>query len=195
MKIISSAILAGVVALGVAGCGAAAPAAPAMEQIDERCHKESQLVPEWICTESIEGAEYAAVGIGTSKNPSMKKKQAITRARAGLAHSIETTVKSKMEDFMRSTGNGDKETIDSVSSSVTKQTAKVTLSGSRKVKEWEMKSGTLYVLVAVSKEAANDINKKVQETIKSSKANDDALWQQFQSKQALDALDKEFPTE
>ena len=167
MKIISSVVLASLVALGVSGCGGAAPTAAApMETLDERCHKENQLVPEWICSESIEGAEYAAVGIGTSNNPSMKKKQAVTRARAALAHSIETTVKSKMEDFMRSTGNGDKETIDAVSSSVTKQTAKVTLSGSRKVKEWQMKSGNLYVLVAVSSQSAKDINKKVQDTIK-----------------------------
>jgi len=194
MKKISSVVLAGLVAFTVAGCGGAAPAAqPA--QLDERCQKEGQVVPEWICNESIEGAEYSAVGIGTSKNPSMKKKQAITRARAGLAHQIETKVKSKMEDFMRSTGNGDSETIDAVSTSVTKQTAKVTLSGSRKVKEWEMKSGSLYVLVAVSAKSSKDINQKVKETIANSKGNDGALWQQFQSKQAMDALDKEFPTD
>ncbi len=41
-----------------------------------------------------------------------------------------------------------------------------------------------------------EVNEKVKETIQngSSLKNDDALWQQFQSKQALESLDKEFPT-
>jgi hypothetical protein len=194
-KRISSALLASLVAVTLVGCGGNTPAPQTMAPLDDRCHKEGQVVPEWICTSSIEGAEYAAVGAGTSKNPSMRDKQAVTRARAALAHEIETKVKSKMEDFMRSTGNGDAETIDAVSTSVTKQTAQVTLTGSRKVKEWEMPSGTLYVLVATSKETAKEINAKVKETISSSQGNDNALWQQFQSKQALDSLDKEFPTE
>jgi hypothetical protein len=157
------------------------------------------VVPEWICNEYIEGAEYAAVGMGTSRNASMAKKQAVARATQALAHQIETKVKSKMEDFMRSTGNGDQETMDSVSTSVTKQTAKVTLHGVHKVKEWEMRgSHHLYVLVATSSNTAKEINKKAKEAVKSmasSKGNDNALWQQFQSKQAMDSLDKEFPTD
>ena len=60
------------------------------------------------------------------------------------------------------------------------------------MKGFETKSGKLYVLVAVSDES---VNKKVQETIKTSQGNDAALRQQFQSKQALDSLEKEFPTE
>jgi hypothetical protein len=48
------------------------------------------------------------------------------------------------------------------------------------------------VLVAVPDQV---VNAKVQDTIKTSKGNDQALWQQFQSKQAMDSLEKEFPTE
>ena len=163
------------------------------DELDERCFKQNEVVPEWVCNSSIEGASYAAVGIGTSKNESMKTQQAIARARAKLAQQINVKVKAKMEDFMRATGNGDAETLDAVSTSVTKQTAKVDLAGSRKVKEYtSRKSGTLYVLVAVDDSL---VNKKVKETMSSSHNNENALWQQFQSKQALDALDKEFPTD
>jgi uncharacterized protein (UPF0333 family) len=199
IKSITSLAFAGLVAATISGCGGATPAAPApaLEQLDERCHMEGELAPEWVCGNiDIEGVEYAAVGMGTSKDPSMKVSQGVTRARANLAHQIETKVKSKMEDFMRSTGNGDQETIDAVTTKVTKQTAMVTLNNSRKIKQYEMKgSHNLYVLVATSKETAKEINAKVKETIANSKGNEGALWQQFQSKQAMDSLDKEFPTE
>jgi hypothetical protein len=165
------------------------------DELDERCFKQNEVVPEWVCDSSIEGADYAAVGIGTSKNESMKVQQAITRARAKLAAQVKVKVKAKMEDFMRATGNGDAETIDAVTTSVTKQTTMLDLSGSRKVKEYtSRKTGTLFVLVAVDDTL---VNKAVKKTITqaSSHKNEDALWQQFQSKQALDSLDKEFPTD
>jgi hypothetical protein len=194
IKTITSMALAGLVAATITGCGGAAPAPE--ETVDDRCRTSAgQLAPEWVCTQFIEGAEYAAVGIGSSKMESMKRQKAVANARQNLAHQIETKVKSKVEDFMRSTGNGDSETIDAVTTSVTKQTAKVTLTGSRVIKQWAAKDGKLYVLVGVSPETEKQINKQAQETVKTSFKNDDALWQQFQSKNALDELEKEFPAE
>ncbi|EDZ61765.1 conserved hypothetical protein [Sulfurimonas gotlandica GD1] len=38
------------------------------------------------------------------------------------------------------------------------------------------------------------VNGEVKEAVKNSFKNDQALWQQFQSKNALEGLDKEFPT-
>ena len=197
IKSISAIVLAASVATIITGCGGAA-AAPVTQQetLDERCYKAGELAPEWVCNPSlIEGATYSAVGIGESRNVSMKTRQAIARARAELAMQVNTMVKAKMEDFMRSTGTGDAESIDAVTTSVTKQTAKLNLSGSKKIKEFtSRKSGKLFVLVAVDETM---VNKKVKDTVKSnsSKGNDDALWQQFQSKQAMDSLDKEFPTD
>ena len=194
IKSITIMALASLVALTITGCGATI--APE-EILDERCRDDAGvLAPQWVCDSSIEGAAYAAVGIGTSKNASMRESQAMTRARAKLAFQVNTKVKAKTEDFMRATGNGDAETMDAVTTAVTKQTAKLDLSGSRKVKSFKSKDGKLYVLVAVSDE---DVNKKVKDAMKNnmktSMGNQQALWQQFQSKQALDSLDKEFPTE
>jgi len=189
-KTISSIALASLMAATFAGCGATP--APTDEAFVEKCTDDAGVrIPQWVCDSSIEGASYAAVGMGTSKNPSMRNTQAMTRARQNLAHQIQTQVKSKMEDFMRSTGSGDAETMDAVTTAVTKQTAKISLSGSKKVKSYN-NHGTLYVLVAVPDQV---VNAKVQDTIKTSKGNDQALWQQFQSKQAMDSLEKEFPTE
>jgi len=194
IKTISKIALIGLMALSFTACDK--EATPASGDLDERCYKSGEVVPEWVCNSSIEGATYAAVGIGTSKNESMKTQQAIARARMKLAQQIETKVKAKLEDFMRSTGNGDAETLDAVTTSVTKQTSKLDLKGSRKVKEYtSRKSGTLYVLVAVDDALVNAAVKKKVNTMSSSHNNEDALWQQFQSKQALDSLDKEFPTD
>ena len=191
IKSITTMALAGLVALTITGCGGAM--ATPEETLDERCRDDAgSLAPQWVCDSSIEGAAYAAVGIGTSKNASMREAQAMTRARSKLAYQVETKVKAKMEDFMRSTGTADAETMDAVTTAVTKQTAKLDLRGSRKVKSFRSKDGKLYVLVAVSD---SSVNEKVKDTMKTSMGNDQALWQQFQSKQALDSLDKEFPTE
>jgi len=193
IKTISKIALVGLLAASFTACNK--EATPSGE-LDERCYKQNEVVPEWVCNSAIEGATYAAVGIGTSKNESMKTQQAIARARMKLAQQIETKVKAKMEDFIRATGNGDSEVLDAVSTSVTKQTSKLDLKGSRKVKEYtSRKSGTLYVLVAVDDTLVNKAVKDKINTMSSSHNNEDALWQQFQSKQALDSLDKEFPTD
>jgi len=196
IKSITTMALAGLVALTISGCGGSAPT-PAEETLDERCRDDAgALAPEWVCTSAIEGASYAAVGIGSSKNASMREAQAMSRARAKLAYQVNTKVKAKMEDFMRSTGGGDAETMDAVTTAVTKQTAKLDLRGSKKVKSFRSKDGKLYVLVAVSDDAVNkEVKDTVKNTLKTSMGNDQALWQQFQSKQALDSLDKEFPTD
>ena len=193
IKTISKIALIGLMALSFTACDKEAKPS---DELDERCYKSGEVVPEWVCNSAIEGATYAAVGIGTSKNESMKTQQAIGRARMKLAQQIETKVKAKLEDFMRSTGNGDAETLDAVTTSVTKQTSKLDLKGSRKVKEYtSRKSGTIYVLVAVDDALVNAAVKDKVNTMSSSHNNEDALWQQFQSKQALDSLDKEFPTD
>ena len=193
IKTISSIALAGLIAVSITACGGAAPKAE--EEADFRCKKDGQLAPEWTCNPNAEGAAFAGLGIGQSKMESMRRKIAVANGRQSLATQIQTKVKAKMETFTRSTGNGDAETIDNVSTSVSKQTAQVSLEGSKAVKSWTSKTNKLYVLVTVPEKAVNAGVKDAVKSIASSKGNDDALWQQFQSKNALDSLDKEFPTD
>ncbi len=194
IKVISSVVVAGLMAVSFTACGGSAPKVEKKQEetADFRCRKDNQLAPEWTCNPNVEGASYAGLGIGESKMESMRRKIAVGNGREGLAMQIQTKVKAKMEAFTRSTGNADAETIDTVSTSVSKQTAQVSLEGSKAVKSWTSKTGKLYVLVTVPEQT---VNAGVKNAIKSSKGNDNALWQQFQSKQALDSLDKEFPTD
>ena len=191
-KSISSVVFAGLVALTVAGCGEVpAPAAPV--EPDFRCQQENQLAPKWTCVPMVEGA-YAGVGIAqkSAAGMGMMRRVALANGRSDLAQQIKSQVKDKVETFTRSTGTGDAETVDRVATSVSKQIAKVDLSGSKGIDSWTSASGTLYLLVTVPQ---STINGEVQKAVQSSMKNDDALWQQFQSKNALEGLEKEFPTE
>jgi ribosomal protein S20 len=189
IKTISSLVLAGAIAATITGCGGVTPEPKA--EADFSCHQENVQAPEWTCNPMVEGA-YAGLGIGKSKNLSMKRRMAMAEGRSDLAQQIKSQVKDKVEKFTRSTGGGDQETIDQVTTAVTKQVAKVDLSGSKAVASWTSPSGALYLLVTVPESV---VNGEVKESVKTSFKNDQALWQQFQSKNALEGLEKEFPTE
>ncbi len=178
--------------LGLTGCGGADAEPKPVEQA--ACTVEGAEAPVWVCMPDVEGS-YSDVGSAalSAGGMSFSRRNALASARSSLAQQIETEVKDKVEDFTRGTGIGTDETVDKVSTQVTKQVAKVTLSGSKQMNFWQNpKTNTLYVLVAVPK---STVNESAKEAVKTSYKNDNALWQQFQSKNALEALEKEFPTD
>ena len=190
IKTLSSIALAGLVAATITGCGSAP--APKAEP-DFRCKQENTLAPKWTCVPMVEGA-YAGVGIAKKSAAGMghMRRVALANGRSDLAQQIKSQVKDKVETFTRVTGNGADETVDSVSTAVSKQVAKIDLQGSKGVDTWMAPSGSLYILVTVPEAT---VNGEVKEAVKTSFKNDKALWQQFQSKNALEGLDKEFPTD
>ena len=189
IKTISSIALAGLIAASISGCGGAAPEPEA----DFRCKQENTLAPQWTCVPMAEGA-YAGVGIAKKSAAGMGHMRRIATAngRSDLAQQIKSQVKDKVETFTRTTGNGEQETVDSVSTAVSKQVAKIDLQGSKAVQSWQAPSGALYLLVTVPEAT---VNQEVKAAVTTSFKNDQALWQQFQSKNALEGLDKEFPTD
>lgn len=188
IKTISLVTLAVLITAIITGCGGASPEPEAKFE----CKQENVLAPKWTCVPIVEGA-YAGVGISKKSAAGIghMRRVALANGRSNLAQQIQTQVKDKMEIFTRSTGNGDRETVDQVSTAVSKQVAKVDLRGSKGVDLWTAPSGTLYLLVTVPESV---VNGEVKNTVKTSFKNDEALWQQFQSKQALENLEKEFPT-
>lgn len=184
--------IVGVLSVGLfSGCSSHnQPEVQKKQSFDKGCHRDGELVPEWVCNSTEDGFTYSAVGVGTSSEISLKYAQAMSNARSELAHQISSSVKTKTENFLRSSGTGKAETVDAVTTYVTKQLANVTLNQSKKAKEYTTAKGNLYVLVTVPDKV---INSEVKSSIESSFKNDDALWQQFQSKQSLESLEKEFP--
>ncbi|MBE0497976.1 MAG: LPP20 family lipoprotein [Campylobacterales bacterium] len=193
-KSIGSIFLAAAMAATFAGCADKAAGVSAEEKADFRCRINNVLAPEWACgNESVEGAITAVGSAPMSKlGEGFSRREAIANGRSNLAQQIQTLVKDKVETFSRSTGVGGDEVADKVSTQVSKQVAQVTLNGSKQIKRWQDPTNNdIYVLIGVDEGA---MNQEIKNSVKSSYKNDNALWQQFQSKQALESLDKEFPT-
>ncbi|MEA2091411.1 MAG: LPP20 family lipoprotein [Campylobacterota bacterium] len=190
IKTLTSIALAGLIAATISGCGAE----PKPEEVaDFRCKQENTLAPKWTCVPMVEGA-YAGVGVAQKSAAGMghMRRVALANGRSDLAQQIKAQVKDKVETFTRTTGVGDSETVDQVTTAVSKQIAKVDLQGSKAVDSWTAPSGSIYMLVTVPE---STVNGEVKKAVKTSYQNEQALWQQFQSKNALEALDKEFPTD
>jgi len=192
-KLIGSIAVAVTLAATFTGCSSK-EAEPEVASFE--CKQDGVLAPKWTCMPdaAVEGsvtdlgsAPYSKLGAGFTR------REALANARSNLAQQIQTLVKDKVETFARSTGVGGSEVADKVSTQVSKQAAKVSLKGSKQLDFWQHpQNKTMYVLVGVNEKAMNE---EVQNNVKSSYKNDNALWQQFQSKNALEGLEKEFPTD
>jgi len=192
-KSLKSLLLITITALIVTGCSDKSPQVKKESVPSFQCKQENVLAPRWTCIPEVDGY-YAGVGVAEKSAAGIAhmRRVALMNGRSDLAQQIQSQVKDKIEGFTRATGNGSDETVDKVSTAVTKQLAKVTLKGSKAVDMWQAPSGAIYMLVTIPEE---NINSEVKKAVKSSFKNNNALWQQFQAKQALDQLDKEFPTD
>ncbi len=165
---------------------------PEVAEESFECRIAGALAPTWACGNSELEGYYSAVGSAplSKIGHGFSRREALANGRSNLAQQIETLVKDKVETFVRSTGIGADEVADKVSTQISKQVAKVTLQGSKQVKYWENpNSGDIYLLVSIAHDAVNSAAK---DRVLSSYKNNNALWQQFQAKNALEALEQEF---
>ncbi len=147
--------------------------------------------PSWVCDAPVEGVEVSAVGSfrATKAGPAFQKTQATAAARNALAASMKVHVKQLVKNYVESTGVGDDETVDAVSSDVSKQVTNETLYGTKVFRTiTNPQTRTMYVLVGMSPE--NSI-RGAQEAMKTSYKNDKAMWQKFMSNKAHEDLDAE----
>jgi PBP1b-binding outer membrane lipoprotein LpoB len=192
-KTLSSIALSALVALMFSACSdEPIPSSEYQQDPNFKCMQEGVEAPKWTCIPVV-SSYYAGVGIAPKSAAGMghMRKVALANGRSDLAQQISSLVKDKVEVFTRATGNSDSETVDAVSTAVTKQVAKMDLQNSKAVDMWNAPSGALYMLVTVPE---SNVNAEVKNAVRSSFKNDNALWQQFQSQQALEGLEKEFPT-
>ena len=165
---------------------------PEAVQDNFECRIAGSLAPAWACGNSnIDGYVTAVGSAPLSKiGHGFSRREALANGRSNLAQQIETTVKDKVTTYARSTGVKDSEVADKVTEMVSKQVAKSTLAGSKQEKRWQdPKNKDIYILVSISRDS---FNKSAKDALQSSYNNKDALWQQFQSKNALEELEAEF---
>lgn len=193
IKTISKITITGFVLATMSGCMQSAPEPDKGYTSSFECKQENVSAPRWTCIPEVDGY-YTGVGIAQKSAAGMAhmRRVAIMNGRSDLTQQIQTQVKDKMEGFTKATGVGASQTVDTVTTAVTKQVAKLDLKGSKAMDMWTAPSGNIFMLVGVPQESVNGV---VKDAVKSSINNDDARWQQFQSAQALKSLDDEFPTE
>ena len=146
--------------------------------------------PGWICSETADGIEVAAVGTAqkSGAGQSFMKQMAATDARVQLAQRMKVEVRNMIKQYVETTGAADDETVDKAMTSVTKQITNETLVGSRIITKHTSPKGNLYVLLGMD---AASVQKASEAALKTSMKNERALWQQFKAQKGQDELAEE----
>jgi len=187
---ITSLALATIVAAIFTGCSNKKDVAP---PVIIPCTQDGVVAPNWTCSpaDTLDGfysdigsAPYSKLGVDFTR------REALASARSSLSQQIKVLVKDKVEHFSRSTGLGDKEFADKVSTHVSKQVAKVSLIGSKQTNFWQHPGNKkIFILAAVNKEVMKET---ILDEVESSYQEDAARWQQFQAENSLKKLEEEF---
>jgi len=192
IKTVSSVLCVGILFAFFTGCSKDAKLQEE-RTVDFSCKQENVAAPKWTCIPEY-GDTYAGLGIAEKSAAGMDhmRRVALANGRSDLAQQIQSKVKDKITIYTGTTGVAKSETVDKSIETITKQVAKVDLVGSKSVDLWTAPSGAIYMLVSVSQKSANE---QIKGNIRTSFKNDEALWQQFKAKNALEELEKDFPTE
>lgn len=177
----------------MAGCGGKEVAEqPVQPTFIEHCeYAPGTQAPEWYCDPNIEGG-MAAIGeakANVAGDNNMQRTMAMANGRDALARQTEVKVQNLLTNWSRATGAGEDQTYEANFENVSRQVSKQTLEGSRQLKRWMAPDRTLILLVGMSD------SDSIKDGLKTSLKNEEALWQQFQSKQSLEELDKQMDAE
>lgn len=174
----------------IAGCGGT------KEQIKVEqpgLAKEFANAPQWVLNPS---SEIGLAAVGSAKigpaGQQFARTEAMANGRDELARIMTVKVNNMVKNFTQVTGIGDAQTVDKVSSQISKQVASEVLNGSRQKDLWVSPGGEMYVLVIIDPTV---VKEKVKENTITSYKNDEALWQQFQAKNGQEELSKEVEKE
>ena len=193
IKSILITIFATLLALSISSCSnkeLKVAEATQTQEVTFGCKQENVPAPKWTCM-AISEESFVDVGIASKSAAGVghMRRIALANGRSNLAQQIESKVQDKIETNQGTTGVGDNETVDSFTGTVSKQLAKVNLKGSSAIDSWTAPSGALYVLVAIDKKG---VNKQIQNNIKTTFKNDNAIHQESKAKNAFKEFSKEF---
>ena len=134
--------------------------------------------PAFFCDGIIDG--FVVTGRGQYEKSAAGKNfmyaQAALAARAELAQSVRAEISDMVKSYLETTGVSDAESIDKVASVTSESLAGESLEGARIIRRITGPQGEVYVWVAIDE---NNLVAKSQKAIRTSMANEEALWQQF----------------
>src|SRR3989339_847537 len=115
-----------VVVIAVTSCGAPKAAVPDEKLVEMYCSGPQYL---------SDATALRFTAIGTSMDQMTSKKKAMSDARAGLAAQIETTVKSVIDNYVKSSTHNNKEDLSNRYEGLSREVVSQTLIGTRTVCE------------------------------------------------------------
>jgi hypothetical protein len=185
--------------LALSGCGGKQEAAkaevPHQDQDPNVCYEGNVKAPNWVCDPSMEGGMAAVGSASNGLDRDMQRIEAMGKARDELARQMGLKVKNMLKNFSQATGFGENQTMEKVTTSVSKQVAEQTLVGSVQKGSWKSPDGTLFIRMVIDQNKMVEIAQQTKESFKTSLRNDEALYQQFQAKKAMAELDAEIDKE
>jgi len=164
---------------------------PAAEA-DFRCYQDGVLAPDFTCdpfsSGSITALGVAKMNAGNDK--AYQRTEAMASARDALARQMEVKVSNLFKKYKATTGSGSAATFDASSSDVSKQLASQTLVGSKQIgRSWRHpKTNELFIMVGIS---TNEVQDKMEDAVKTSFKNDQAMYQKFLAEKANGELSRE----
>lgn len=180
-----------IAALLLAGCGGPAPAKKVEVAEQFECvwpDAPDQQAPTWVCDLPYKTYQYTAVGSFKSAQKAHAKNMATNMARVNLASTMRVHVKRMVKNYVSTTGSGDDETVDQVSTDVSKSLTQETLFGVRPLISRTSPTGTIYVLVGMDADTGREATRQA---LRTSMGNQRAAWQRALGKQSQAELDAE----
>lgn len=146
--------------------------------------------PQWVCDGRVEGVIVGAVDSAERSDAGIAfmKQIAANKARVQLARNMKVQTENMIRQYADKTGAGSEETVDRVTSSVTRHFTDQTLDGSRIFINIVAPDGKMFVLVGLDDTTTQ---KLAEAAIMNSVSNDRTAWAKFKSQKSLDELPAE----
>jgi hypothetical protein len=161
-----------------AGC-TSAPASPSVPPAD---------VPSWFLVPPTAEDYIFGIGIARMGTVNLSKQTAETRALVALSYTLDATVQAMLTDFSQQAGNVDNPQVLEFVQSVSRSITNYRFQGAEIVEAYIAKDGTYFSLRRYNKAEARA---RAIAALDAAGANEDALYAEFKSAQALDALDRQ----
>ena len=185
---------AALLTVGAASCSKTVNLEPvALEEMDpNECYFDGtdKLAPAWTCGFPVEGYEVTGVGVmrPTKAGSSFARQQAAMDARVNIATEMQAKVGAMVKNYAATTGVGDAETVDAVSSNTQRQITAEMLYGAKVLRFTKSPNGSTYALVTLDATMAAAAAKQAMQT---SYKNDKAQWQRFLGEKSQAELERE----
>lgn len=158
--------------------------------VKAECMQEGVIAPSWSCQPQVAGA-YASLGVAqvNKEDKAQTVKMALYNGRIELAKQLQSQVREKLDNFALTPEGSNKEKVDNLYASIANSVKPKNLYLQETLESWTTPSGKMYIHVIAPK---SSFDTELKKAVKLSYVNDQALWFNFNSKQSMSHLEKEF---